>query len=134
MTPEERESLRNDVEKFYKRRDRSTKMWSALSHGSLFLSAIFSALAALVLKLKSLEGSPYQSDISAALAVAAAVLTTLTAVGSFHRKWRVNRTSRSGLEQLRVELSDPNTDGGRVRTRLKEIIQKHDEGIIGPEG
>lgn len=133
MTPEEKEALTVQVEKLYRSRDGSTKMWSALYHGSLYLSAIFSATAALILKLDSLKGSNYQSDISAILAGAAAIITTLTAAGAFNRKWRVNRTSRSGLEQLRIELSDPNMDGATIRTKLKALIQKHDEGIVGPE-
>jgi len=133
MTPQEKETLTAKVERFYKRRDRSTKMWSALYHGSLYLSAICSATAALILKLDYLKGSKYQSDLSAILAGAGAIIATLTAAGSFHRKWRVNRTSKSGLEQLRIDLSDPKTDAEKIRMRLKEMVQKHDEGIIGPD-
>lgn len=133
MTPEERKDLQREIEDFYRRRDFSTKTWSALHHGSLYLSAIFSAAAALILKLDSLKNISYQSDISASLAAAAAIITALTAAGSFHRKWRVNRTSRSNLAQLRIALSDPATDGASIRSELKNIIKKHDEGIIGPE-
>ena len=133
MTPEERKALSVEVQNLYKIRDSSTKMWSALYHGSLYLSAISSATAALILKLDFLKDTNYQTDISAILAGAAAIITTLTAAGSFNRKWRVNRKSRSGLEQLRIELSDPNMGGESIRKQLKEIIRKHDEGIIGPE-
>ena len=38
MTPEERQALRIEVETFYRRRNRATKMWSLLYHGSLYLS------------------------------------------------------------------------------------------------
>jgi len=133
MTPEERHALRIEVDTFYKRRDRATKMWSALYHGSLYLSAILSATAALILKLDFFKDSTHQTDMSAILAAAAAIIVTLTAAGAFNRKWRVNRTSRSGLEQLRIDLSEPIVDGATIRTKLKEIIQKHDEGIIGPD-
>ena len=133
MTPQEKETLTIRVERLYKTRDRSTKMWSALYHGALYLSAISSASAALILKLDFLKGSNYQNDLSAILAGAGAIIATLTAAGSFHRKWRVNRSSRSALEQLRIDLSNPEMDGEKIRTSLKEIVRKHDEGIIGPD-
>jgi len=132
MTPQEKETLTIEVERFYKSRRRSTKMWSALYHGSLYVSAISSGAAAVILKLDFLKGN-YQSDLSAILAGAGAIIVALTAAGSFHTKWRVNRKSRSGLEQLRIDLSNPEMDGEQIRTRLKEIVQKHDEGIIGPD-
>jgi hypothetical protein len=108
-------------------------MWGFTYPLSLYTSAIASAGAGLVLKLDFLKGSPHQTDWAAVLAGSAAIISTITAVGGFNRKWFVNRSSRSGIELLRIDLSDPSVDGNYIRNRLKEIILKHDEGIDGPE-
>ena len=47
------------------------------------------------------------------------------------RKWQSNRVSRGRIDRLKIELSDPNVDAGRIRLELDDIIKKHDEAIVG---
>lgn len=128
---EEYRALVNTVERQYRWYDRGSRMWSSVHHGSLFLSAILSAAAALVLKLESAVPQASRNDTAAMLATGAALAATLAAAGGFSRKWRSNRISRGRLEQVRIDLTDPQCDLSAVRGTLKEIVAEHDRQIVG---
>jgi len=113
---------------------RWTRMWSVAHHGSLFLAALLSAAAALVLQLKSITWSAdTKADAAAVLAASAAVLGGISSAGGFARKWRTNRLTRSKLEQLNLYLMDPDCDLKMVERELVEMVKVHNEGILSGE-
>ena len=73
--------------------------WSGVYWSCTFLAALFSALAGLILKIESLpiEEKP-RKDVSATLAVTAAILVTISTSGDFQRKWQANRIAAAELE------------------------------------
>lgn len=133
MTSERHEEIEHIIKKKLNRADIGAKSWSTLYNGSLIVSALASAIAAIFLKLDITAHLPYRTDISAILAGVAAVLTTIAAAGGFDRKWQINRISRSRLEQLQVDLTNPQVNEEEIREELKQIIEQHEEGILGPK-
>lgn len=96
--------------------------WSGLHWGFTFTAAIFSALAALVLKLETIiknEGA--KKDLAALLCVAAALLITISTSGDFQRKWQANRIAAAELERTGYEFLEK--DGADARTYLAAIGQ-----------
>ena len=79
--------------------------WSGVYWGCTFAAALFSALAGLVLKFESLpiEEKP-RKDVSATLAVTAAILVTISTSGDFQRKWQANRIAAAELESIGYAL------------------------------
>ena len=130
---DERVDLMAMIDQKFKSYDRWSKTWSFMYQSFLIISALASAGAALVLKLDSMKDVQYQTDISAILAGLAAVLTTLIAAGGFDRKWRVSRASRNSIEQLKINLTNPDFETGEIRAKLVEILQTHNEGVSGSE-
>ena len=136
MDDKERDTLRSAIERRYRWYDHGSRVWSALHHWSLALSAILSALSALVLKLDSLARllpalDAYRNDLAAGLAGLGAVIATVAASGGFGRKWQTNRISRGQVERLLLDVEAPDAIGANVRDMLKEVIKTHDEHIVG---
>ena len=114
---------------------RGTKFWSLLHHGFTFSAAILSALAALTLQLNSLPWSQTtRADIAAGLAAAASLIGVISISGAFGKKWRANRLTRSTLDRLSIDLTDPDCDIAAVRTALKEMKRVHDLAIVDDSG
>jgi hypothetical protein len=67
----------------------------------------------------------------AALSGSAATLTAISTFAGFSRKWRVNRTTRTDLRILRLDLGEDETD--RLRERFSKIMKDHERGIMGAE-
>jgi uncharacterized membrane protein YcjF (UPF0283 family) len=136
MTDAERAFLVEKLSSKYRWFNNGSRLWSAVHHWSLGLSATLSALAVIVVKVSWLQSAwpglhDHQDDVVAVLAALATLITTLAAAGSFGRKWQANRISRGRIERLQITLSDPAADASSIRTELQSIIEKHDEGIIG---
>jgi hypothetical protein len=131
VSVDERALLAKQIEQKYSWYDRGSRMWSIAHHSSLYLGAILSAAAALVLKMDFLKGRSYTTDLAASGAAIASLLSTIAAAGGFDRKWRANRISRGKVDELRIDLSDQNADLKAIRDRLKAIIDAHDQGIAG---
>lgn len=94
--------------------------WSGIYWGFTFFAAIFSAMAALVLKVESLfhnEGA--KKDIAALLSVAAALLVTVSTSGDFQRKWQANRVAAAELERTGYSFLENN--GAEPRTYLASV-------------
>lgn len=94
--------------------------WSGIYWGCTFLAAIFSALAALVLKIETLiknEGA--KKDLAALLAVTAALLVTISTSGDFQRKWQANRVAAGELERTGYLFLENN--GVAPRTYLAAV-------------
>jgi hypothetical protein len=134
MTEEEKAFLESEINRQYQWYNRGSKLWSAVHHWSLAVSAfLLSALATLVLKsewIKTLVVT-YRDNVAAGLAAAATLVTTLAASGGFGRKWQANRRSRGRMDQVKIDFSNPKTDPQKIREDLKTIIQQHNDSIIG---
>jgi len=136
MTDEERAYLEQQLAAKFKWFNNGSRLWSAVHHWSLGVSAVTSALAAVVIKLNWLKEawpSVYASrdDVVAILAALATIITAVSAAGNFGRKWQTNRISRGRIERLQVVLSDPAASASAIRDELQDIMKKHDEGIVG---
>jgi hypothetical protein len=134
MTEEEKTFLENEIKRQYQWYNRGSKLWSAVHHWSLAASALFSALATLVLKSEWIKTFvvTYRDDVAAGLAATATLVTTLAASGGFGRKWQANRQSRGRIDQVRIDFANPKSDPEKIREDLKNIIKEHDNSIIGP--
>lgn len=136
MTEEQRKFLSEQIEAKYQWFNRGSRFWSAAHHWSLAVSAIFSAAAALTLKLTILQATSFplydnREDVGALLAAVGALIAALAAVGGFARKWQANRISRGRIERLRLDLYDAESDYATLSNVLKDLIRQHDEGIVG---
>src|SRR6476620_5804529 len=134
MNDDERKFLSDQIAEKFAWFNRGSRNWSFVFNWSLAAAALLSAAAAIVLKITLLQeyiGADGAKDIAACAAAAATVITALAAGGGFGRKWQANRVSRGRIERLRICLSDPEADAKKIRSELADIIQKHDEAIIG---
>ena len=119
------------IERHRRRFDIGSRSWSVAHHGSLYLAAMLSGAAALILALDSLRDLAFRADVAAVFSAIAALLGTLAAAGSFQRKWQANRLSRSRMDQLLIDVSDPAAESTRVLNELKAAIASHDRAITG---
>lgn len=107
--------------------------WSGVYWGFTFAAAVFSALAALVLKLETIitnEGA--KKDLAALLSIAAALLITLSTSGDFQRKWQANRIAAAELERTGYEFLEK--DGADARSYLAAVGQsllRRNMAIVG---
>lgn len=136
MTDEERAYLEQQLAAKFKWFNNGSRLWSAVHHWSLGVSAVTSALAAVVIKLNWLKEAwpavyANRDDVVAILAALATIITAVSAAGNFGRKWQTNRISRGRIERLQVVLSDPAASASAIRDELQDIIKKHDESIVG---
>jgi len=94
--------------------------WSGIYWSFAFLAAVFSALAALVLKVETiLRNEGTKKDLAALLSVAAALLVTISTSGDFQRKWQANRVAAAELE--RTGYSFLENGGAEPRTYLASV-------------
>jgi hypothetical protein len=110
-----------------------TKLFSVVHHTFLFGGALLSAAAAAVLQFGDLQLSISATNLATVLAGAAAVTTAIAGSGGFERKWRTHRLIKVRLQQLEVDLMNPEVEGANIRQDLKDIAQLRYEGIVGVE-
>lgn len=104
-------------------------MWSTAHHGSAIISMICSATVA-VLATEGISAGD-EAILAAILSGVAATLTGISTFTGFARKWRANRSTQTALDELMIDMSAPNPDETALRERYKEIIRRHDQGILG---
>lgn len=109
--------------------NRGTIGWSALYNSCLVGAAILSASAAVLVKVEAWKA--FAPDTAAICAGVSALLSSLNLGGGFDRKWRANRSARSKIKQLLVDLSDPAVDLANIRTQFKQIVNDQDVAIMG---
>jgi len=86
LFPPESKELGQVVIKTYHEYRGNAVRWSAAYFGCVFGSALFSALAGLLLKLEVLSSWPrLRNDLAASLALLAALLVTLSTTGDFQQ-------------------------------------------------
>lgn len=107
--------------------------WSLAHYLMVFGGLLASFAATLTLNFGwSFLGAEYK-QIATALTALSTLLGSLGAAGGFQGKWRSNRLSRSQLDCLGIDLSDPNIDADAVAaaaTKLKQIVSLHDAQIV----
>ena len=136
LTDDERVKLQPILTEKFRFFNRGSKAWSGLYNWTLAASALFSGAAVIVLKVEFFKAhfnltDNDLKDIGAVVAAIATLITTVSAGGGFGRKWQANRVSRGRIERLQIEFDAPDADGKTIRTELEDILQKHDEAIIG---
>jgi hypothetical protein len=134
LLPPETKDLGSLILNNYHEYRANTVRWSAVYYFCLFGSALFSALAALFLKLEILGERPkLRNDVSACLATLAALLITLSSIGDFQRKWAANRIAASAMENLAYELLRPSAAANReaILTKIQAINNARNAGIVG---
>lgn len=134
LIPPETKDLGTVIINNYHEYRANTVRWSAAYYGCLFGSALFSAMAALFLKLDMLGERPkLRNDIAASLATIAALLVTLSTTGDFQRKWGANRVAAAAMENLAYELMRPSAVANResIVTRIQAINDARNAGIVG---
>ena len=107
--------------------------WSGVYWGCTFLAALFSALAGLILKLESIPlAEKPRKDISAALAVTAAILVTISTSGDFQRKWQANRIAAAELERAGYAfLASGGIDPLSYHTIIGNTLRQRHMAIVG---
>lgn len=135
MLPDDEKQLGLIVKTNYCEYQRNSLNWSAAYFSCLLLSAVFSALAGFVLKIKAFSGAAVlKEDLAALLAMTAALLITLSTVGEFQRKWQANRMAASDTEALAYDLlKSPfgNAERAEVIAKLREIASQRNREIVG---
>lgn len=130
----ERSELRAYVTGALRDEARWTRAWSALHHCFLFGAAILSAAAALTLQLKTLSlAEQSRADLATVFAALASLIGVISVSGGFARKWRANRMTKAALEQIEIDLMDPNCDPRKIRALLAEMKRIHHLAIVGDE-
>ena len=110
-----------------------TEGWSFIYFGCVFGSAVFSALAGLVLKFEFFPPTDEKRrrDTAAVCAAVGAMLVTLSTAGDFSRKWQANRAAATAMENLAYELPLATVNLAKVYERLQQINTARNEGILG---
>jgi len=110
--------------------------WSGIYWGFTFFAAIFSALAALVLKVETIiRNESAKKDIAALLSVLAALFVTVSTSGDFQRKWQANRVAAAELERTGYRFLENN--GVEPRSYLAsvgDILLQRQLAIAGGAG
>lgn len=121
MSPQEVAAVRRDLDLAFESYDR--KAWGTMIGYFVCVigSAVFSAVAALLLQLGSTQNSPRARDIASILAALAAILITLNTLVAFNEKWRADRLAASEINSLLNRLK-----GGDLASK-KFYYKKMDE-------
>jgi hypothetical protein len=108
-------------------------MWSGLYWGFAWISAVLGALAGFILKAESIDiQEKTKKDAAAFMAVAAALLVTISTSGDFQRKWQANRTAAAELERAAYDFLEK--DGAEPRTylgRIGDSLHRRHMSILG---
>lgn len=133
LTDESRFVAKAILDNFIETRSNAAR-WSAVYWGFTFVSAVFGAVAGLILKVESIlqQNEKLRKDIAAALAVGAALLITLSTSGDFQRKWQANRVAASELEQTGYAfLENSGDDARQYYADIGNILHKRNLAIVG---
>jgi hypothetical protein len=108
-------------------------LWSGLYWGFAWTSAIFGALAGLILKLESLfDNEKRRKDVAAFLTMTAALLVTISTGGDFQRKWQANRIASAEIERLGYGFLEHKGENARsYLAELSSALYKRHMAILG---
>jgi hypothetical protein len=130
LTSEQKEKFESKLRQQTEWYGRGQRLWSLTHHATLFISALSSAAAAVIPQLEGFASGTVQKNLTSILAGSATVLISLNTAGSFGKKWRANRVSKSKVEQLSGELiaREPTTTD---IDRLNQVESDHDKEVAG---
>lgn len=135
MLPDDEKQLGLVVKTNYEEYQRNTMNWSVAYFSCLLLSAVFSAFAGFVLKIKAFNtAGVLKEDLAALLATTAALLITLSTVGDFQRRWQANRMAASDAESLAYDLLKTpfgKTERADVISKLQAVATTRNREIVG---
>jgi hypothetical protein len=124
--------LKTDLKKWRNRFQYGSVFWGMAHHITAYGTALLSIFVVVIVQRPNtwtLWGLG-KDDFSVWLALFAALLAVVAAMGGFERKWHSNRLSRSSIDLLRLELLDPNPNVEAICSALKQIITKHDRATL----
>lgn len=104
LTPEQRQSFEERLkiqDSFYRR---NRKLWGLAHHGTVVVSIVSSAIAAVLPQLVDFTNSATQKNLTSILAGLTTILISLSTTVGFGKKWRACRLSNSKTRKLRNEL------------------------------
>jgi hypothetical protein len=125
---QERDRLEAELAKHHRWYDSGTRNWSAVHHGVLFAVPLLTAVST-VLTAIDFKHPGWQTSCT----TLATVLATIAASQGFAKKWQANRRARSRIDQLMIQMTDPQVDLAKIRSQFAEIIMQQDEGILAAE-
>lgn len=127
-------ALTSTIKNFRKQYRKGERNWSLAHYGMVFGGLLASFAATLTLNFGWQWWSAQEATKCAtALTALSTLLGSLGAAGGFQGKWRSNRLSRSQLDCISIDLSDPNKEAATVTAAaaaLKEVIAQHDAQIV----
>jgi hypothetical protein len=111
----------------------NARNWSAVYFGGLFFSAVCAALAGVIVKLEFLlEDEKLKRDLAALLAMASALLITLSTVGGFHQRWLANRLAAAKMERLGYAFmtADRKSNLAAFSAKIQAISFERNEDLV----
>lgn len=120
-------ALERDLEQYRSEFKWGQVRWSALHHGAMFGGPFLAFLTTLAV---SADWSQFWKS---AFAGATTLLTSLATAGAFREKWRINRHARSEVDDLLIQMHDPNRKEEVIRAELRRVVKEEDEGIMRAE-
>ena len=109
--------------------------WSGVYWTLSWGSAALGALAGFILKLESLIADERRKkDIAAFLAVAAALLVTISTSGDFQRKWQANRMAAAEIERTGYAFLESRSASGKAYlAEVGDALKKRHAAILGTD-
>ena len=116
----------------------NSETWAFIYFGSVFGSALLSAIAAAVIRLNFfVTSSRLSRDLGSLLAMTGSLLITFSTVGGFDSKWRANRLAAWRMEDVAYRLMaarDRTAIVGSLYEEIREITRDRTEQIVAPSG
>jgi hypothetical protein len=130
----ERSELREYVAAALRDEARWTRARSALHHCFLFGAAILRGRCRSYATAQNPRSCRAKScGLGTVFATLASLIGVISVSGGFARRWRANRMTKAALEQIEIDLMDPNCDPGKIRAELAEMKRIHHLAIVGDE-
>jgi hypothetical protein len=132
LTPAQRD-LETVLVATYREYRTNSSWWSLAYYGCVFVSAFLSAMSALILKLTSFPSrEDLKKDVAALFATVAALLITLSTVGSFQQKWEANRLAATAVQNLVYEVwKSDSPDKSDISSKMEHINLLRNQEIVG---
>ena len=121
--------LLNEIDKRRKYHTLGRRMWTLAYHVAVYGAAVLSAAAAVILVPDS--WATWAKDPAVVLAAVAALLSTVSGLGGFERKWRANANTVVELELLKLDAELGVIDAKAGRDRLEKIMRTHAADLAG---
>lgn len=134
-TPEQRSNLENRLSNYLSDYKAAQWRYTAAYHTCIFGAAIFSALAALLVKVRvtmfGLRDRTRRENWTATTAAIAALLITISTAGNLQQSWQDNMTRRYAVESLlNLFKADQNLTSNEIEDYGKKLAQITDRNFV----